>query len=157
MLRNHLVWNDHRHGVGIAAIDGEHQQIIDIINRINDHLTNGVGLENTWNAMDELLAFTRKHFAHEERIMAHHGYPDSPAHIAEHHKLLEQMGNLIGEARHAPSQVRASLVTAFLADWAELHIIHEDRKLGAYLAEHAKEAPAAEPVRPVAPPRNPGI
>lgn len=138
MLRNHLVWNDYRHSVGNSAIDSEHQRIIETINRINDCLSDKQGLESAWHAMDELVAFTRDHFAHEEQIMAEFGYPDAPAHIAEHHKLLDQIGNLIGEARQAPSQVRASLVTAFLADWAELHILHEDRKLGAYLATQGK-------------------
>lgn len=138
MLSNHLVWNDYRHSVGNSDIDSEHQHIIEIINRINDYLSDKQGLESAWHAMDELVAFTREHFAHEEQIMAEFGYFDAPAHIAEHHKLLDQIGNLIGEARHAPSQVRASLVTAFLADWAELHILNEDRKLGAYLAMHGK-------------------
>lgn len=139
MLRNHLVWEDHRHGVGRADIDGQHQRMIELINRINDALGGVEQIENAWKAMDEFLVFTREHFAHEEQIMAQHNYPDMPGHVEAHHKQLEQMRNLIEEAKHAPSPVRVRLVPAFLADWAELHILHDDRKLGAFLAAREKD------------------
>lgn len=141
MLKNHLVWNEHRHSVGYAAIDAEHQHIIELINAINDILGSGQGIDAAWQTMDELVAYTQTHFTHEERLMACHGYPDAPAHSAEHRKLLEQIGNLIDKAKHYPSQVGANLVTAFLADWAELHIVHDDRKLGGFLAAQGISSP----------------
>lgn len=137
MLRNHLVWNDQRHGIGIAAIDGEHRHMIELINRINDLLCDKNQTEAAWKTLDELLHVTQEHFVHEEQLMARNGYPAMPDHVEEHHKLLEQIRNLIGEGR-PPSQVRAGLVTAFLADWAELHILEDDSKLGQFLA--AREA-----------------
>lgn len=138
MLRHHLVWDDQRHGTGIAAIDEEHQRIIALINQINDHIGRDHALDNAWEVMDELVAFTGNHFAHEEMIMALNEYPDTEAHIAEHQKLLDQLGNLIEKAQHTPSQMRASLVTAFLADWAEIHIFNDDRKLGEFLTASEK-------------------
>lgn len=140
MLRNHLVWDRQRHGVGIAVIDDEHQRMIELVNRINDLLSYGKQIESAWNALDELLAVTEEHFAHEEEIMAQRGYPDMAGHVEEHRKLLEQVRNLIGQAQHSPSRVKVGLVSAFLADWAEQHILQEDRRLGAYLAEHGKDA-----------------
>jgi hemerythrin len=139
MLRNHLVWDDQRHSVGIAVIDGEHRHMIELINRINDTLGDGGQVEIAWSAMDELLLSTEAHFAHEERVMVQHKFPGTSHHIEEHRKLLEQMRNLIWEAKHSPSPVRVQLVPAFLADWAELHILHDDRKLGAFLSTHGKE------------------
>lgn len=139
MLKNHLVWNQQRLGVGNAAIDGEHQHMIALINRINDTLGDAEQNESAWKTMDELLVATEAHFVHEEKIMAQHGYPDMPQHIEEHHKLLEQIRNLIGEARHSLSPIRIRLIPAFLADWAELHILHDDRKLGAFLAACGKD------------------
>jgi hemerythrin-like metal-binding protein len=140
MLRNHLVWDDHRHSVGIDSVDVQHRRMIELINRINDTLGNGEQVESAWNAMDELLVFTAEHFAHEEEVMLQQGYPDVNLHIEEHRKMLAQMRNLVGEARHSLSPVKVGLLPAFLADWAELHILHDDRKLGAFLAAREKDA-----------------
>lgn len=140
MLRNHLVWDNHRHSVGIDSIDGQHRRMIELINRINDALGDGEPVESAWNAMDELLGFTAAHFAHEEEVMAQQGYPDMPRHAEEHRKLLAQMHNLVGEAKHASSPISVRLVPAFLADWAESHILHDDRKLGTYLSTREKDA-----------------
>lgn len=114
--------------------------MIELINRINDALGDGEPVESAWNAMDELLGFTAAHFAHEEEVMAQQGYPDMPHHAEEHRKLLAQMHNLVGEAKHASSPISVRLVPAFLADWAESHILHDDRKLGTYLSTREKDA-----------------
>jgi hemerythrin len=140
MLKNHLIWNPQRHGVGDAAIDADHRHMIALINRIDDMLGDAGQIDNAWNVMDELLLATEAHFAQEEKIMAQHGYPDMPQHIEEHRKQLEQMRNLIGEVRHAPSPAKVRLIPAFLVDWAELHILHDDLKLGAFLSDSGKNA-----------------
>lgn len=138
MLRNHLAWDNQRHSVGIASIDSQHQRMIELINHINDTLSDTEKIGDAWEAVDELLVFTETHFAHEEEVMAQHGYPGLACHAEEHRKLLAQMRNLVGEARHSPSPVKARLVPAFLSDWAERHILRDDRKLGAFLAETGK-------------------
>jgi hemerythrin-like metal-binding protein len=134
MLSNHLIWNAGLHGVGVEAIDSEHRQMIDIINRINDLIEKGGQLEDARDAMDELLTLTQGHFVHEERIMEQSAYPGMAAHTEEHRKLLEQMRNLIGDAKRTRSSLRIGLVPAFLSDWAERHILQDDRKLGEFLA-----------------------
>jgi len=138
MLRNHLTWVDERHSIGIDAIDDEHRHIIELVNRINDMLDKRAQYGKLLETLDELLVYTEAHFVHEEQIMVRHGYPDLPRHVDEHRKLQEQIHNLIGKARSAPSLFNIELVPAFLADWAVQHILHDDRKLGAFLASHGE-------------------
>lgn len=140
MLRNHLVWDEQRHGTGVAAIDGEHRRMVELINHVNDMLCDGGQAENAWDAVDQLLLFTEEHFANEERLMARHGYPAMPDHVEEHHKLLEQLRTLTADCRRARTPAKAGLVAAFLADWAELHILHDDRGLGEYLSACGTDA-----------------
>jgi hemerythrin len=43
------------------------------------------------NALDELIAHTREHFAEEEQWMQRHGFPPYPVHRAEHERVLADM------------------------------------------------------------------
>lgn len=140
MLRNHLVWDDASHGIGIAAIDSEHRHLIELVNRVNDMLDKQEPFENLLETLDELLVHTEAHFAHEEQIMARHDYSGMSSHIGEHRKLQEQLRNLVRRARLSPSLFGIELVPAFLADWVVQHILHDDRKLGAFLVSRGENA-----------------
>lgn len=66
--------------------------------------------------------------------MVEHGFPDMESHIEEHRRLLQQLNNLIKEYLRAPRQSKAALISAFLTDWAEQHILQADKELGEFLA-----------------------
>ncbi|MBS4095452.1 MAG: hemerythrin family protein [Sulfuricella sp.] len=138
-MKNHLTWDEHHHSVGIARIDDEHRHIFELVNRINDALVSREQFESIGDTLEELLTFTKAHFAHEEQTMAKQAYPGTAAHAKEHRLLVEQINNLVESAQHYPSYFRTSLVTAFLTDWAELHILSDDRKLGDFLVAREKD------------------
>jgi hemerythrin len=133
MSKHHLIWNESRHCIGIAAIDDQHREIIERVNRIADAVGQGNRHDAVQEMMDDLVLFTCEHFALEERLMTEHGFPDLEEHIAEHLALLQQVDNL-RKALRTPSPAKAALVSAFLTDWAELHILRSDKEIGAFLA-----------------------
>ncbi|MGE5027084.1 MAG: bacteriohemerythrin [Betaproteobacteria bacterium] len=135
MSKHHLIWNENRHCVGIAAIDDQHREIVERVNRISDAVgQGGRGAHDTVREMmDDLVLFTCEHFALEERLMTEHGFPDLEGHIAEHIDLLQQLDNLRNALR-SPNPTKAALVSAFITDWAELHILQSDKEIGTFLA-----------------------
>lgn len=134
MKKHHLTWNESRHSVGIAMIDSQHREIIERINQIADSVARKNHSEVVQEILGRLILFTHEHFALEERLMVEHGFPDMESHIEEHRRLLQQLNNLIKEDLRAPRQNKAALVSAFLTDWAEQHILQADKELGEFLA-----------------------
>jgi hemerythrin len=133
MGKHHLIWNENRHCIGIAAIDDQHREIVERVNLIADTVGQGGRHEAVQEMMDDLVLFTCEHFALEERLMTEYDFPDLEDHIVEHIALLQQVDNL-RKALRTPSPAKAALVSAFLTDWAELHILQSDKEIGAFLA-----------------------
>lgn len=132
MHKHHLIWNEH-HRIGITAIDDQHREIIERVNLIADAVDQSARHDAIQEMMDDLILFACEHFALEERLMTEYGFPDLEAHIAEHLSLLQQLNN-IRNALLTPNPTKAALVSAFITDWAELHILQADKEIGAFLA-----------------------
>ena len=133
MKKHHLTWNESRHSVGIALIDSQHREIIERVNQIADSVAKRNHSEVVQEILGELILFTHEHFALEERFMVEHGFPDMESHVEEHRRLLQQLNNLIKEDLRTPRRNKAALVSAFLTDWAEQHILQTDKELGEFL------------------------
>ncbi|HUW50312.1 MAG TPA: bacteriohemerythrin [Sulfuricella sp.] len=133
MKKHELAWDESRHGVGIALIDDQHRQIIDKVNQIAHVAATGAKSDALKEMLEDMLLFMCAHFAVEERLMAEHGYPDMESHIQEHLRMYQQLSNLVKTVLHATRQDKAALVSAYLSDWAEQHIIRTDKALGGFL------------------------
>lgn len=133
MKKHHLTWNESRHSVGIALIDSQHREIIERVNQIADSVAKRNHSEVVQKILGGLILFTSEHFALEERFMVEHGFPDMESHVEEHRRLLQQLNNLIKEDLRTPRRNKAALVSAFLTDWAEQHILQTDKELGEFL------------------------
>jgi hemerythrin len=134
MNKHHLTWNESRHSVGIALIDSQHREIIERVNQIADGVAEGDQSEAVQEMLGGLILFSREHFAFEERLMVEYGFPDMESHIEEHRRLFQQLNNLIKADLRAPRHNKAALVSAFVTDWAEQHILQADKELGEFLA-----------------------
>jgi hemerythrin len=133
MKKYHLIWNESLHSVGISLIDRQHREIIEMVNQIADRVAQRDQSEAVQELFEGLILFAREHFALEERLMVEHGFPDMKSHIEEHRKLFLQLNNLIKAGLRAPGNNKAALVSAFLTDWAEQHILRADKELGEFL------------------------
>jgi hemerythrin len=117
--------------VGVPALDGQHQKLIQLVNKLHDAMSKGVGQKVVGEVLDELVAYTKDHFAAEEQMMKRHAYPDFTAHAAEHLKLVGQVGKLQADAKSG--KVLTITVMDFLQQWLTGHILKVDRKYTPYL------------------------
>jgi len=132
MKKFHLAWDDSRHTLGIDSIDDQHRGLMDMINELVDVVERGCNCEVAHQHMAKIIRFTEEHFAHEEDLMHRHNFPGREKHAAEHREVLSQAVTMT-EALKPDDFNRTILVTAFLTDCAENHILREDKALALYL------------------------
>ena len=84
---------DPKYSIGIDEMDAQHARWIFLIEKFraaaSGHLLDQTGFEAAHKALDELLAYTRSHFASEMQLLERHRYPGLKEH-QETHKVLEQ-------------------------------------------------------------------
>jgi diguanylate cyclase (GGDEF)-like protein/hemerythrin-like metal-binding protein len=117
------------HLVGVQEIDDQHRQLVQMVNRINQSIVKKFEATLIEAAFQELLDFTRLHFATEQRLMLQHGYTDTTAHLQEHSQLLNKLGDLATQS----AQGNDLLILQTIKDWLIGHIQHADKPLGAFL------------------------
>lgn len=128
-----LTWND-RLSVGIREMDQQHKRLVDLINQLYDAMGMGKGDNVKSVVLNDLLTYTRVHFAAEERLMEKHAYPHFARHKQLHDELTEQVLHL--NERLETGQMVASVTLAnFLRDWLQTHITQEDKKYGQFICQ----------------------
>ncbi|MDP2197222.1 MAG: bacteriohemerythrin, partial [Sulfurimicrobium sp.] len=139
MQKFYLVWDESRHALGIPSIDAEHRGLMALVNELSELVAHGSDFEQARRQMEKILDFAADHFRREEALMRRHGFPGLEQHAVEHEKLLHKATTLMEtyDPEHAD---RAVLITAFLTDCAENHILHEDRAISQYFAERGIRA-----------------
>lgn len=78
--------------INVTEIEQQHQQLINMLSSLDDAVKNHEYREDVYRIIDDIIAYTELHFAHEEQLMAPSGFPVFELH-RNHHK------HLISEAR----------------------------------------------------------
>jgi len=128
-------WNN-RYSVEIPSIDAQHQNLFRIAGELYAAMSAGHGKSALARVLDRLIQYTTVHFAHEERLMRMHEYPDLAAHQAQHQALIKQVQQLQAEFDAGRSAITVQ-VLHFLKDWLEKHIAGSDQKYAPYLRSKA--------------------
>jgi hemerythrin len=115
------------YAVNIQSIDAQHQQLFSIGRELYAAMSTGQGKTAVGKVLDRLIQYTASHFAHEERLMQMHKYPDFAKHKAEHDALVKQVLKLQAEFHSGHSTVTVQ-VLQFVKDWLEKHIKGTDRQ-----------------------------
>lgn len=128
----YVSWNP-RLAVGVEVLDGQHQELLDLINRLGDGLRSGRDFDELVEALKDLVRYTEHHFATEERLMDELGLR-SERHRSEHRRLLE---SLMGFTLRLDAD-GVSHSAGFLQDWLFRHIDEVDRPFAASLRHHGQ-------------------
>jgi diguanylate cyclase (GGDEF)-like protein/hemerythrin-like metal-binding protein/PAS domain S-box-containing protein len=117
---------------GHAVIDAEHRELFRLANALLARATQP-GAEHAGydRALNELMAYTQAHFAHEEGMLRELGYPQLEQHVALHRALLAQAQGLRRSAT-ADGPPLAELMKFLVNDLVAEHLEREDMKY-AYL------------------------
>ena len=116
-----IQWSE-SYEVGIAAIDGQHREMVDIANRLLAGLRAGRERDELVETLRELVRAAEHNIATEERLMQEHGL--APAHHAEEHRrLLEAIRHF--DLRLDPGGMAEA--ARFLHEWLIGHIDEDDR------------------------------
>jgi hemerythrin-like metal-binding protein len=116
-----LEWSD-RHAVGVAIIDGQHREMLELVNRIFAGLQAGRERDEVVETLRELVRATEHNFATEERLMQEHGLALGH-HQEEHRRALEAIRRF-----DVPLDAGGLAATGrFLREWLLGHIDEDDR------------------------------
>ena len=81
----------------VLEIDQQHQVLVSMLDRLNDAVKNKEPREVIYRIIDDVIEFTRLHFASEEKLMIHSGYADVDFHKDKHRQLMEDALHLKGK------------------------------------------------------------
>lgn len=119
-----------------SEIDTQHQRLFELANDLYAAMLAGRGRVQMSKTLSSLVAYTRTHFAMEERLMLAHCYPDYARHKAEHEVLTGRVLDFQKAFEIGGVSVTIDLLR-FLKDWLLHHISETDRKIALYLNSRA--------------------
>ena len=117
------------YSIGVAAIDREHRELVELVNEIDAKLNSPGCEEDRAENLRRFAAYARVHFQHEESTFVGTRYGRACLHARKHRHLLlildsfQRMGRFV-DLHEQPE---------FLRRWVIDHIVVEDKALGAYL------------------------
>lgn len=126
-----IEWNESL-SVSVAAFDGEHSRLIDLINELHSAMMSGKGREVIRKVLTDLLEYTRYHFTHEEAALEKFDYPALESQRKQHALFVEKLAALTEKQDKGEMFVPVE-VLEFLNSWLVNHIKGEDKKYGSFL------------------------
>lgn len=131
--RRFVRWRD-EYRIGIEAIDDDHRRLLTLINNLQTavHYPTGDAFER--RALEELVDYTKYHFAREEELMRTNDFPGYEEHKREHDEMISRVdGYLEGYQRDPEGTIEE--VARFLKGWLVRHIAGTDQKYAPFLLE----------------------
>jgi len=124
-------WNP-SFSVGVKLLDGQHERIVRVINRlISDHGAM-VRSETISEVLDALTKYASDHFRAEEQLLEEYGYPDLVRQKEEHKAYRTRIVAFCQSTIAHEDTVPAELLK-FLRGWWVHHIRESDMKYRAFL------------------------
>lgn len=120
--------------VGVDAIDSQHQQLFEQINRLLEACNRGKGKESIDQIVNFLEEYVVNHFQTEQELMQETHYPDYLKHKELHDQFIESLEKLKGQISNEGNTINIVILTnRMVVDWLNSHILNVDKELGKYL------------------------
>lgn len=129
-----LHWES-RYSVGIEAVDHEHRELIDLVNRLYDTATSQGSKDAVLDFFGDLFKAISAHFALEERFMRERGYDHLVQHKNDHERLLDEIRDIM-EDFEACDRFDESVLAQRLDAWFSRHFETHDARLHHALGMH---------------------
>lgn len=133
-----FVWNS-GYETGVAAMDAQHQKLVAMINDLYRAMRQQKAAAVMNGIVDNLIAYTAKHFRDEEAVMEKAGYPEIEKHKEIHASLVGKVLEVQKNLHSGQGAVGMELLN-FLKDWLVNHIKGTDKKYGAHIVKNQSRA-----------------
>jgi hemerythrin len=118
---------DSRLETGDAGIDGQHQALVEALNRLHSAMLELGGRSEVGSTLKFLSDYTVSHFRMEEEMMDRHNYPGAAYHRKIHGDLIAGLKELVAcFQRDSTSLTIATMI--FLEEWLTNHFLGEDAR-----------------------------
>lgn len=122
-----IQWRD-EYCTGIASVDHEHRELIELINSLHDDIASQTDREKVIGALGEIFAQISAHFALEERIMQDAHYSAFPEHKLDHETLLDELRDIM-DSIEDNGEFSEEELSVDLDRWFSDHFRTHDAKL----------------------------
>ena len=122
---------DYNFETGIQIIDEQHQQLVNILNRLASHLANLSTVETLNDIFDELANYADYHFKTEEGIWRRHFKNDVwfLEHEKTHASFINDVITLKNNEQNKEFDEVIYDVVLFLSKWLAYHILDTDKRM----------------------------
>jgi hemerythrin len=123
-----IEWRD-EFNTGVAEVDHEHRELIDLINQLHDQLQRDPDRDAVSAFLGEVFAKISAHFALEETVMRKHRYDEYAAHKAEHEALLDEIRDIMDDYEAGSFADAGTALATTVQDWFINHFKTKDARL----------------------------
>lgn len=126
-----MTWTE-KLSVGVAVLDEDHKKLVGMVNELYDAMQAGQGKEKLGRVLNELVQYTKVHFAREEKYFAQTAYPAADPHKHLHEELTRQVIDVQQKYAAGNTATLSLDVLHFLKNWLVKHIQGSDQSYRAH-------------------------
>jgi hemerythrin len=138
-----IVWTSEM-SVDVKMLDNDHKRLAILINELHDGLLDGRAKEALEGIFEELVAYTRIHFAHEEQLLSEAGSSGAETYKQKHNHEFERILDLQVHFRSATESAAYFEVLDQLKGWLFAHTKGIDKESVANLKASGVDSILAE-------------
>lgn len=117
------------YSVSVSIFDSQHRKLFALAQGLHDAMRAGKGREVLARCLNELVTYTKTHFAEEESLMARHGYAELSHHQLQHLQLIRKISEFQKQFDSGNAFITIELMD-FIQDWITSHIMQADHSYG---------------------------
>jgi hemerythrin len=119
----------------VAGIEKQHSELVNKFSKLNDAVKKNDSRENIYKIIDDVISFTRVHFADEEQLMAQSAYPEIESHKTMHKELIDEALHLKGKFDYVDELAFRDWLNHWPLGRVLAHIKYADTHFEEYLAQ----------------------
>jgi hemerythrin-like metal-binding protein len=131
---------------GVDSIDEQHKALLGLIATLHEAMAEGRAKAEVAEIVENLLFYTRYHFAWEEQWLDQHRFKGLAAHSADHERLTREVLALQNRLQGG-KRVAAMPLMRLFQDWMLSHIDQRDKAAVAAVFENPLQSDLAAPPR----------
>jgi hemerythrin len=118
----------------VVEMGQQHTELINMFSKLNEAVKNSESRNIIYQIINEVVSFTRIHFAAEEQLMTKSAYPEIESHKSMHRELIDEALQLKGKFDSVDEEAFRVWLNHWPLDRALAHIKYADAHFEEYLA-----------------------